>query len=109
MNTQTTTNGITVVRATLKNIEEIAANEVAFLGLTADDEGEPMMVVLTTKAQEWRFPLMQGFQIHICNTFLRSLNCDVDVNFENFPQYSELIDECKKQLFKRYGDVLIES
>lgn len=35
----------------------------------------------------------QGFQIHIVNEFLRSLDTDVEVGFENFQQYGIMIEE----------------
>ena len=33
----------------------------------------------------------QGFQIHIVNEFLRSMKTDVDVDFEDYKQYAELL------------------
>lgn len=33
----------------------------------------------------------QGFQIHIVDEFLRSLGTDVDVKFESFAQYADMI------------------
>lgn len=33
----------------------------------------------------------QGFQIHIVNEFLRSLDSGIDVEFESYSQYSEMI------------------
>lgn len=32
-----------------------------------------------------------GFQIHICNTFLRSLETGLEIQFDDFEQYSNLI------------------
>lgn len=37
--------------------------------------------------------LTSGFGIHKANTFLRSLGSKLNVEFENFSQYGELIDE----------------
>ena len=33
----------------------------------------------------------QGFQIHLTNEFLRSLESGIDVHFENYSQYGELL------------------
>ena len=33
----------------------------------------------------------QGFQIHIVNEFLRSMKTDIDVDFEDYKQYAELL------------------
>lgn len=35
--------------------------------------------------------ITQGFQIHICNEFLRSLDTDVEIEFESYTQYAELL------------------
>jgi hypothetical protein len=35
--------------------------------------------------------ITQGFQIHICNTFLRSLDTGLDIVFDDFEQYANLI------------------
>ena len=33
----------------------------------------------------------KGFQIHIANEFLRSLGTNIDIRFESFSQYANLI------------------
>lgn len=35
--------------------------------------------------------ITQGFQIHICNTFLRSLDTGLDIVFDDFEQYANLV------------------
>lgn len=35
--------------------------------------------------------ITQGFQIHIVDEFLRSLETDVDISFESYSQYNELL------------------
>ena len=35
--------------------------------------------------------ITQGFQIHIVDEFLRSLETDVDVHFDSFSQYADLL------------------
>lgn len=35
--------------------------------------------------------ITQGFQIHIVDEFLRSLDTDIDVKFESYSQYNELL------------------
>lgn len=35
--------------------------------------------------------ISQGFQIHIANEFLRSLDTGIDVEFDNFTQYNNLV------------------
>ena len=54
--------------------------------------------------------ITQGFQIHICNTFLRSLDTGLDVVFDDFEQYANLvmdvhekIDEQQLEFALKYG------
>ena len=35
--------------------------------------------------------ITRGFQIHIMNEFLRSLETDIDITFESYSQYNELL------------------
>mgnify|MGYP003571255552 CR=1 FL=1 len=35
--------------------------------------------------------ITQGFQIHICNSFLRSLDTGLDIVFDDFEQYANLV------------------
>ena len=35
--------------------------------------------------------LVQGFQLHIINNFLRSLDTGIDIKFDSFTQYNQLI------------------
>lgn len=42
--------------------------------------------------------LTKGFQIHIVNQFLRSLETDIDVHFDNFKQYSQLIFDIHEKI-----------
>lgn len=67
--------------------------------LKESKKGDPMFQALfkiLTGEQKGKTILMnqvvlQPFQIHICNDFLRSLDTDVDVKFKNYTQYSDLI------------------
>jgi hypothetical protein len=42
--------------------------------------------------------ITQGFQIHICNTFLRSLDSGLDVVFDDFEQYANLVMDIHEQI-----------
>lgn len=55
--------------------------------------------------------ITQGFQIHICNEFLRSLDTDVEIEFESYTQYADLLldvaeacDENKLEFALKYED-----
>ena len=42
--------------------------------------------------------LTKGFQIHNANELLRSLGTDLDIKFDSFAQYAELIDDVFEQI-----------
>lgn len=94
-----------------KDIEDSANNdfkevphgsyEVAItkLELGESKKGDPMVKVwFKILAGEYKNSLIfmnqvitQGFQIHIVDEFLRSLGTDIDIAFESYSQYNELL------------------
>ena len=81
-------------------------------------KGDPMLSVwFKVLTGEWENSrifmnqvITQGFQIHICNTFLRSLDTGLDVVFDDFEQYANLvmdvhekIDEQQLEFALKYG------
>ena len=42
--------------------------------------------------------ITQGFQIHIINEFLRSLDTGIDVEFENYEQYNDLLLDISEEI-----------
>lgn len=75
---------------------EVSINK---LELTKSKKGDPMVSVwFKILTGEYKGSLIfmnqvitQGFQVHICNEFLRSLDSGVDVEFESYSQYAELL------------------
>lgn len=94
--------------------------EVAIDKLELDEskKGDPMVKVwFKILAGEYKNSLIfmnqvitQGFQIHIVDEFLRSLGTDVDVTFESYSQYNELLMdifeavEDKLEFALKYGE-----
>lgn len=94
-----------------KDIEDSANNdfkevphgsyEVAItkLELGESKKGDPMVKVwFKILAGEYKNSLIfmnqvitQGFQIHIVDEFLRSLGTDIDIAFESYSQYNDLL------------------
>lgn len=94
-----------------KDIEDSANNdfkevphgsyEVAItkLELGESKKGDPMVKVwFKIVSGEYKGSLIfmnqvitQGFQIHIVDEFLRSLDTDIDIAFESYSQYNELL------------------
>lgn len=75
---------------------EVAINK---LELTESKKGDPM-VTCWFKILEGQYKgslifmnqvVTQGFQLHIVDEFLRSLETDVDVHFESYSQYADMI------------------
>ena len=74
-------------------ILEINPAQIVSMGLYPNDGGEPCMKVYTVeKCHE--FPLIKGYEVHLCNEFLNSLNTGLKVEFQNYKQYGNLIDFC---------------
>ena len=73
--------------------------KLAKLELKATKKGDPMVsawfTILNGKYKNSKLfmnqVVTQGFQIHIVNEFLRSMKTDIDVDFEDYKQYAELL------------------
>lgn len=94
-----------------KDIEDSANNEfkevplgtyevaIDKLELSESKNHDPMVKVwFKILAGEYKNSLIfmnqvitRGFQIHIMNEFLRSLETDIDITFESYSQYNELL------------------
>lgn len=70
------------------------------LELTESKKGNPMLSCWMKVVSDGPFKgslifmnqvVTSGFQIHICDEFLRSLGTDVDVKFESYSQYADMI------------------
>ena len=70
------------------------------LELTESKKGNPMLSCWMKVVSDGEYKgslifmnqvVTSGFQIHICDEFLRSLGTDVDVTFESYSQYADMI------------------
>lgn len=50
----------------------------------------------------------EGFQVHICNEFLRSLDTGIEIEFIKYSQYAELLDKVKEAIDKQKLEYGIE-
>lgn len=92
------------------NYDEVPLGEyevkITKMELTESKQGNPMFSCwfkILSENQKDRLIFMnqvikQGFQIHICNDFLRSLDTGLDIHFESFEQYSNLIFEVMEKM-----------
>ena len=70
--------------------------------LVADENKNPMMTFLTGDVI-MTFPLINALELAVCNAFLRSLDTGLDVKFESYRQYGELIHSVGLILERREG------
>lgn len=76
------------------------------LELTASKAGDPMVTVwfkiLTGEYKGSRIfmnqVITQGFQIHIINEFLRSLDTDIEIEFVTYRQYGNLLMDVMEEI-----------
>lgn len=78
--------------------------KVSKMELTESKKGDPMVSIwFKVLAGEYEGLLIfynqvikQGFQLHLCNTLLKSFDTGVDVKFDDFDQYEQMImDVCE--------------
>lgn len=82
-------------------VDDIPTTNIIFMRLVADLQGKPKMLVLHQDDEQitaYHFPLMQGFQIHCCNEYLRALNTGMDIHFNTYKQYGCLINACMRTI-----------
>ena len=72
-------------------ILEINPAQIVSMGLYPNNNGEPCMKIYTAE-ESHEFSITKGFEVHICNEFLKSLNTGLNVEFQSYKQYSDLID-----------------
>lgn len=84
------------------------------LELTESKKGDPMVRVwFKVTYGEYKGSLIfmnqvitQGFQIHIADEFLRSLETTVDVQFESYSQYAEMLADIFEEIEDKVQFVL---
>ncbi|KGO14001.1 hypothetical protein NZ45_09715 [Clostridium botulinum] len=77
-------------------------NSINEIGLI-EFKGQPTLKIsYKTKIEDFniilRKPLTTGLQLYLANEFLRSLNTGIDIKFESFTQYNELLKSIDKKL-----------
>ncbi|MCW6111621.1 hypothetical protein [Clostridium sporogenes] len=53
--------------------------------------------------------LTTGFGLHLANHTLRLLDTGIDVKFENFTQYNDIIQEVNDIVLSRYKDIDVQA
>ena len=79
----------------LRQVQGIDPKHVQLMSIAVDRQDRPeMLIVYQRKGRraDYHFPLYEGFQVHLCNEFLRSLDTGIEVKFSSYRQYIELID-----------------
>lgn len=84
--------------------------------LTESKKGDPMFSCwfkIVGDYQNGRLIFMnqvitQGFQFHIVNEFLRSLDTGLDIHFDNFEQYNDLIYDIHEKVESEHLEFTLE-
>lgn len=82
---------------------EVSINKME---LTASKKGDPMVSIwFKITAGEFKNSLIfynqvitQGFQIHMANELLRSMDSGIDVEFESYSQYAQLLMDIHEEV-----------
>lgn len=81
------------------------------LELGESKKGDPMVKVWFKIVSEGEFKnslifmnqvITQGFQIHIVDEFLRSLETDIDITFESYSQYADMLMDVFEEIEGNY-------
>lgn len=81
----------------IKNLEQINKDNILDMRLAPDDNLQPA-IQITIAEEQLMFKLQQGFQLHMCNEFLRSFGFDSHVEFKSYLQYDNQISYIMKLL-----------
>lgn len=100
---KTNVDGKTIAMTLNEVITAINIKNIKNMELLSNKKGEPIVVVMVDNdnngdLQFYNFPAIKGYQIHTINEFLRSLNLDNKIEFQNFKQYRQLLTECMELL-----------
>lgn len=83
-----------IIIKTFKQMEFVdTRRQFVHMYVHTDENGEPAMRFVTKKVV-YLFPLTQGFEVHLCNEFLRSLDVISHIEFITYCQYANLIFSC---------------
>ena len=87
----------------IKNFEGINKKNIITMELIASDQDDPTISITELVdgiEQESQYTLTQGFQIHACNEFLRSLGIkdSWEINFKNYLQYKHQLQRLNHML-----------
>lgn len=95
----------------ITNLDKTHLINISRMEIAPDYSGNPVMqvteVVNHYETVLYWFPLKNGLDIHLCNVFLRSLNLGINIRFENYRQYGELIHQCSTLLDARKAAAVV--
>ena len=87
----------------VRNLFDISPTSVKEIKLIKTINGEPLFViVLESGITDFHFVIKKvlttAFNIYLVNEMLRSLNTGIDIKFECFKQYNDLLIQISKKL-----------
>ena len=75
----------------IRQLSNIKPHRIMAMLMSKDSKNRPQMAVVYD-SDIYHFPLCDGWQIHCCNEFLRSLDTNIEIEFNTYRQYAELIE-----------------
>lgn len=81
----------------IKNFEGIEKERILDMQLLPDENLQPSIQIAIAE-ELLVFKLQKGFQLHICNEFLRSFDLDSHIEFKSYLQYGNQINHIMKLL-----------
>ena len=86
-----------------EQLNGIDVKEVTSLSLEPNEAGDPCVAIEIKGEETIYFPVIDGFNIHCVNEWLRSIT-DIDVAFHSYEQYDGLLARIDKQI-RNLGEI----
>lgn len=86
-----------------EKLNRINVNEITSLSLAPNASSEPCVAIEIKGEETMYFPVIDGFNIHCVNEWLRSIT-DIDVAFHSYEQYDGLLARIDKQI-RNLGEI----
>lgn len=72
-------------------LNSINPMNIQYIALVADEDRNPSVLIQAEGEQKY-FPVVEAFQIHKINEFIRGMNIVNEISFHSFTQYGHALD-----------------
>ncbi len=70
------------------------------LKLSADKKGKPVAIVIL-EDESYHIPLKHSAVIHVFNQILKTLDTGIEIKFESYAQYTQLLKDVSEAIQKK--------